>query len=62
MIFGYISWEILCEQVEVKALMQVQIEPHVDKPPGTSQVADRLTKQEFLGYLMEKEYPRRNYL
>jgi hypothetical protein len=54
MIFGYISWEMLCEQVEVKALMQVQIEPHVNKPPGTSQVADRLTKQEFLGYLMEK--------
>ena len=54
MIFSYISWEMLCEQVKVKALMQMQIEPHINKPLGASQVADRLTEQEFLGHLMEK--------
>jgi len=30
------------------------IEPHVDEPPGASQVADRFTQQKLLGYLMEE--------
>jgi hypothetical protein len=54
MVFSYISWETLCEQVEVETLVQMQIEPHVDKPPGASQVASGLAEQKFLGYLMEK--------
>jgi len=54
MIFSYISWKTLCEQVKVEAFVQMQIKPHVDKPPGASQVANGLAEQEFLGYLMEK--------
>jgi hypothetical protein len=54
MVLGYISWEVLREQVEIEALVQVQIEPHINKPPRTSQVADRLAEQEFLDYLMKK--------
>ena len=54
MVFSYISWETLCEQVEVETLVQMQVKPHVDKPPGASQVASGLTEQEFLGYLMKK--------
>ena len=30
------------------------IEPHVNKPPRTSQVADGFTQQKFLGYLVEE--------
>jgi len=34
--------------------MHVDAEPHVDKPPGTPQVADGLVEQEFLSYLVEE--------
>jgi len=32
----------------------MSVEPHVNEPPRTSQVADGFTKQEFLGYLVEE--------
>ena len=38
--------------------MHVNAEPHIDKQPGASQVADRLAQQEFLSYLMEEVIDR----
>jgi len=54
MVFSYVPWETLCEQVKFEALVQMQIEPHIDEPPGASQVANRLAKQELLSYLVEE--------
>jgi len=54
MVFGYVSWKTLCEQVKLKALVQMQIEPHIDEPPGASQVADRLAEQEFPSHLVKE--------
>ena len=54
MVLGYISRETLREEIKLKAPVHMEAEPHVNKPPGTPQVADRLTEQEFLGYLVEK--------
>jgi len=34
--------------------VHVAAKPHVDKPPGTPQVADGLAEQEFLSYLVEE--------
>jgi len=53
-VLGYVPWETLYEQVKLKTLVQMEIEPHVDEPPGTSQVADRLTKQEFPSHLVKE--------
>jgi len=36
----------------------VETKPHIDKPPGTPQVADGLTEQEFPGYLMKEVVSR----
>jgi hypothetical protein len=54
MVLGYISRETLCEKINLEALVHVEAKPHVDKPPGTPQVADGLAEQEFLSYLVEK--------
>jgi len=54
MVLGYISWETLREEMKLKAPMHVEAEPHVDKPSGTPQVANRLAEQEFLSYLVEE--------
>ena len=54
MVLRYISRETLREKIKLKAPVHVEAEPHVDKPPGTPQVADRLAEQEFLSYLVEK--------
>ena len=34
--------------------MHVEAKPHVDKPPGTSEVADGLAELEFPSYLVEE--------
>jgi len=34
--------------------VHVKVEPHVNKRPGTPEVADGLTEQEFLSYLVEE--------
>jgi len=54
MVLGYISGEMLHEKIKLKAPVHVETEPHVDEPPGTPQVADRLAEQEFLSFLVEK--------
>jgi len=54
MVLGYISGETLREEIKLEVLVHVEAKPHVDKPPGTPQVADGLAEQEFLGYLVEE--------
>jgi len=48
----------LCEEVEFKTLVHVKAKLHIDKPPGSSQVADGLAEQEFPGYLMKEVVSR----
>jgi len=54
MILSYIPREALCEEVKLEVLVHVEVKPHVNKPPGTTQVADGLVEQEFLSYLVEE--------
>jgi len=35
-------------------LVHMGINPHIDKPPGASQITDGFTKQELLDYLMKE--------
>ena len=44
MVLSYISGEALCKEVELKAPVHVEAEPHIDKPLGTPQVADGLAE------------------
>jgi len=41
-ILGYVSGEVLRKEVELKALVHMDTEPHIDEPPGSPQVADGL--------------------
>jgi len=43
-VLGYIPGEALCEEVKLRTLVHMEAEPHVDKPPGTPQVADGLAE------------------
>jgi len=48
MVLDYISGEALCEKIKLEALVHMEAKPHVDKPPGTPQVADGLAERSFL--------------
>jgi hypothetical protein len=47
-------WELLSEKILLQTFVHVGIYPHVNEPPGASQIADGLTEQELLSYLVEK--------
>jgi hypothetical protein len=53
-IFSNISWKLLSEEIPLQAFVHVGIQPHVNKPPGASQVADGFTKQKFLTHLVQE--------
>jgi hypothetical protein len=43
MILNNVSWKLLCKEIPPEALMQMDVEPHVNKPPRASQIADGFT-------------------
>ena len=51
-IFDNVSRKLLSEKVSLQMFVHMGIQPHVDIPPQASQIADGLTKQKFLRYLV----------
>jgi hypothetical protein len=51
-ILSNVPWKLLCEEITLQTLIHMGIEPHVDKPPRTSQITDGFTHQNLLGHLI----------
>jgi len=54
LVFGDVPWKMLSEEIPLQTLEHMSVQPHVDKPPWASSVADGFTKQKLLSYLVKE--------
>jgi len=53
-LFSNILWKLLRKEVPLQTLMHMGIKPHIDEPPGASQITDGFTQQKLLSHLMKE--------
>ena len=53
-IFSNISWKLLHKEVPLQTLVHMGIKPHIDEPPGASQITDGFTQQKLLSHLVKE--------